>query len=80
MNTEIKEGTRIKFLKTIDEGPDEYGPYQVWASPGQLGTVMHVTAAVKWPFSVCRDDYTICFKVGPDEFEIVTEGTHRDKV
>jgi hypothetical protein len=32
-------GTRIRFLRTLDSGPDEDGPGNHYATKGELGTV-----------------------------------------
>ena len=32
-------GTRIKFLKTLDSGPDEHGPGNLYAIKGDEGEV-----------------------------------------
>ena len=68
-------GTRVRFLKTLDSGPDEYGPGNHYATKGDLGTVVEGQFPCKEGHWVTWDGWTQApfgAEVGVD-FEVVEE-------
>jgi hypothetical protein len=73
----MKPGTRISFLKTIGEGPDDYAPSKHFCTKGDLGTVKedytHIGGRT-FDYSVYWDGWTSAsFCVMADEIEAVDE-------
>lgn len=69
----LKKGTRIRFLKTLDEGPDDYAPGRHFCSKGELGTIkVHHEEWQRFEFSVYADSWKkASFFANRDEFELV---------
>lgn len=65
----IATGTRIRFLRTLEDGPNEDRPGYVYARRGELGKVTgHGTPEGYW---VKTDSWPNAFGASADEFEIV---------
>ena len=64
-------GTRIRFLKTLEEGPSEDSPARQYAARGELGTISgHGTREGYW---VKTDSWPTPFGASDDEFEVITQ-------
>lgn len=62
-------GTRIRFVKDLDEGPNEEHPAITYALRGELGEITgHGTKEGYW---VKRDSWPAPFGASADEFEVV---------
>ena len=63
-------GTRIRFVKTLDEGPDDYAPSRLFATKGDLGEITGHSACEC--YLVKTDQWDALFNALRDEFEVVT--------
>jgi len=62
-------GTRIRFTKTLEEGPDDHSPSKLFAVKGELGTIVgHGTKEGYW---VTWDRWPNKFGCSDQEFEII---------
>lgn len=67
----IPIGTRIQFVKTLDSGPDDYSPGDLYAVKGDLGRITgHGTREGYW---VTWDEWPAAFGASDEEFKIVDE-------
>jgi len=61
-------GTRIRFTKTLESGPDEYSPGNLYARAGEFGEITgHGTQEGYW---VKWDAWPNPFGASADEFEV----------
>lgn len=67
----IKTGTRIRFLRTIEE-PTEIQPMALFASAGQGGIVCG--PGCEYEYSVKADDWPQAFGANANEFEVAEAG------
>lgn len=66
----IPIGTRIRFTRTLTEGPNEDHPAILFAQAGELGSITgHGCTEGYWAKT---DDWTAPFGLSPDEFEVIT--------
>jgi hypothetical protein len=66
-------GTRIRFLKTLEEGPGESSPGRQYAARGELGTITgHGTREGYWAKA---DSWPTPFGASDDEFEVIAQNT-----
>ena len=66
---QIEVGTRIRFLKTLEEGPTGDHPALIYAVKGDLGTITEV-GGCKEGFWAKWDKWPHAFGCSRDEFEI----------
>jgi hypothetical protein len=62
-------GTRIRFLKTLEEAPNEAHPWVMFACAGERGIITgHGTKEGYWART---DSWPAPFGLAPDEFEVL---------
>ena len=64
-------GTRIRFVKTLASGPDEFSPGNLYTRKGDLGEVTgHGTREGYW---VKTDNWPHAFGASDSEFEVINQ-------
>ena len=62
-------GTRIRFLRTLEEGPDDFAPGYLYATKGETGEVTRV-GGCREGFWVKTDNWDAAFGCSSEEFEV----------
>lgn len=68
-DTAVKPGTKIRFLKRIEEGPDDYAPGCLFCDKDEIGEI--VGKSLHFDYVVKSNDYPYEFSVMREEFEVI---------
>jgi hypothetical protein len=68
-SVQLPVGTRIRFTKTLESGPDDHGPGNLYARKGDTGEVLgHDCKEGHW---VKTDNWPAAFGASTTEFEVL---------